>query len=108
MGWLVHVAGWLQHKGFRSGDGNSWTYLFWSGFGTYVISVLIYLCRNNCEVHRCWWLSRHTTAGGHHVCRHHHPHGAPPRSTFTTPTIAPSAATPLVQTANRPGCTTPL
>ena len=56
-------------------------YGFWSGFGSdlgelaIVGGLLAIVRKHNCEVHRCWRLSRHTTAAGHGVCRVHHPEG---------------------------------
>lgn len=54
-------------------------YGFWSGFGSdigevVIIGGLVSMYRkHNCEVHGCWRLGRHRTAGGHVVCRTHHP-----------------------------------
>src|SRR5262249_11034224 len=73
---------WLQwFLGFQAGDGNGAHYLFWSGIGSDIGEVAIlgwlyaFLRRHNCEVHGCWRLGRHTTAGGHVVCKRHHPAG---------------------------------
>jgi hypothetical protein len=71
MHWLPHVLG-LDNASGR------W-YLFWSGAGsdlgelTIVVVLLGLIRKHNCEVHRCWRLARHQTAGGHMVCRRHHP-----------------------------------
>jgi hypothetical protein len=56
-------------------------YLAWSGFGgdlaelAIVGGLLTIVRRHNCEVHRCWRMGRHSTDGGHMVCRKHHPDG---------------------------------
>jgi hypothetical protein len=79
--WVV-VAHWLWiHTGTGNEPGSY--YGFWSGFGSdlgeYVIVAGIFgglyhaIKVNNCEVHHCWRLKRHTTAAGHRVCRKHHP-----------------------------------
>jgi hypothetical protein len=69
--WLPHILG-IDNLSGR------W-YGFWSGIGSDIAELAIVgglvtvVRRNNCEVHRCWRLGRHATAGGHHVCRKHHP-----------------------------------
>lgn len=71
--WLAHFLGFDD-------SGGGW-YLWWSGFGSdlgelAIVGGLIGLMRKHqCEVHHCWRLGRHTTAGQHHVCRRHHPDG---------------------------------
>lgn len=71
--WLLHVFG-IDDAGGR------W-YAFWSGAGSdlgelAIIGALAGLYRkHNCEVHKCWRLARHGTAGGHSVCRRHNPEG---------------------------------
>jgi len=72
-GWLLHVLGVDNVSG-------RW-YGFWSGFGSdigelAIVGGLLALVRkHNCEVHGCWRLGRHATAGGHLVCRRHNPAG---------------------------------
>ena len=56
-------------------------YGWWSGAGSdiaelAIIGGLVNIARrHNCEVHHCWRIGRHATAGGHQVCRKHHPDG---------------------------------
>jgi hypothetical protein len=70
---LAHVLG--------LDNGSATPYLFWSGIGSdlgelAIVGVLAGMLRkHNCEVHRCWRLGRHSTDGGHMVCRKHHPDG---------------------------------
>lgn len=76
---------WIQFFfGFRSGDGNSPHYLFWSGAGSDISelaiigAVLAGLHRVNCHVKGCWRVGRQHVAGtAWVVCHHHHPAGAP-------------------------------
>ncbi|MHB8691766.1 MAG: hypothetical protein ACYDHH_11005 [Solirubrobacteraceae bacterium] len=58
------------------GDG----YNFWSGIGsdfgevTIIIAVLAWWRHHNCQVKGCWRIHLHLpTAGGHLVCKRHHP-----------------------------------
>lgn len=83
MGWLVHVLGIDDLTGHWYG--------FWSGVGSDVSEVAIIgglagmLRKHNCHVHRCWRLGRHPVAGtGYHVCRRHHPTGAPTAAEVAT------------------------
>jgi len=76
MGALLHVLG--------LDDASGVPYLAWSGFGgdLGIVGALAALTwsfwrRHNCEVRGCWRIGRHQTAGGHHVCRCHHPDGEP-------------------------------
>jgi hypothetical protein len=56
-------------------------YNTWSGAGSdigelgIIGGLAVMVRRHNCEVRRCWRLGRHWTAGGHVVCRKHHPGG---------------------------------
>jgi hypothetical protein len=79
MGALLH---WLAvHTGTVNEAGPY--YGFFSGFGSDLSEiallggVLAMVRHRNCEVRRCWRLSRHQTAAGHRVCRRHMPGGAP-------------------------------
>jgi len=71
------VHGLLIWFGITNAAGHA--YSFWSGIGsdlgeiTIIGGLLMVLRKHNCEVHGCWRLGRHTTAGGHTVCRKHHP-----------------------------------
>jgi hypothetical protein len=65
-------------------------YGWWSGnagglqiFEWIALGVLLYR-HHNCEVRGCWRVKRHTTAGGHAVCRRHSPDGAPTREDVIT------------------------
>lgn len=76
--WHEHVWWWVEvHTGAVNEPGPY--YGFWSGFGSdlgelAIIGGLISVYRrNNCEIHGCWRIGRHVTAGNHHVCRKHHP-----------------------------------
>jgi len=76
------MSHWLLHFfGLDSASGPA--YLLWSGalsdLGEVVLigAVYAFVRKHNCEVRRCWRLGRHTTDGGHHVCRRHAPTGAP-------------------------------
>lgn len=80
--WWQEIAHWLWvHTGTGNEPGSY--YGFWSGFGsdigeltivTAIFTSIAHAARvNNCEVHRCWRLGRHSTAAGHKVCRRHHP-----------------------------------
>jgi hypothetical protein len=77
MNWLWHLLGFdyglpYGHFGF---------YNAWSGFGSDIGElalaggVIAIVRRHNCEVHGCWRIGRHQTAGGHMVCRRHNPAG---------------------------------
>ena len=83
--WWFHLLGlhWLAvHTGSVSTETGPY-YNFWSGFGSdlgeatlitaVVVSMYHVIRARNCEVHRCWRIGKHTTAGGHRVCRLHHP-----------------------------------
>jgi hypothetical protein len=55
-------------------------YNFWSGIGsdfgeaTILVAVLAWWKHHNCQVGGCWRIHLHTpTAGGHFVCKKHHP-----------------------------------
>lgn len=78
MNWLGH---WL---GLDNGSGP--IYLFWSGpfsalpsLGVFGVAVGA-IRRLNCDVHGCWrWGHLPAVLDGvhHHMCRKHHPTGAP-------------------------------
>lgn len=71
MTWLAHFFG------FRSGDGNSPEYLWWSGSGSdlaYLGILWALLRHNNCHQPRCWRLGRLPVQGtAFRTCRRHHP-----------------------------------
>lgn len=73
--WLLHFLG------LDSASGTA--YLAWSGavsdIGELVLigGLYAFVRRHNCETRHCWRMGRHATAAGHHVCRRHHPDGAP-------------------------------
>jgi hypothetical protein len=76
--WWQEIAHWLWiHTGTGNEPGSY--YGFWSGFGsdigevTIIAGMLTVYRKHNCEVSGCWRLGRHDTAGGHTVCRKHHP-----------------------------------
>lgn len=80
---VILLGHWLYWHFGVNGSG-PW-YGFWSGAGsdigeltivTAIFASMAHAARiNNCEVHGCWRLRRHTTAAGHRVCRTHHPDG---------------------------------
>lgn len=83
---------WLSH--WLGMDGSA-TSLAWGGFLSclgYFAIVGTLLRKHNCEVKPCWRLSKHTTNGGHVVCRKHMPGGSPSAQQVVD---AHNAATPL-------------
>lgn len=60
-----------------SGNGSA----FYGGIGSDVTiataflgSMVMFLRKHNCHVHRCWRLQWHPDpVSGHPVCKHHHP-----------------------------------
>ncbi len=76
--WHEHVWWWVEVHTGTVNESGPW-YGFFSGFGSDIGEVAIIgglvtvYRRHNCEVHGCWRIGRHQTAGGHHVCRRHHP-----------------------------------
>jgi hypothetical protein len=73
MRWLAHFFG------FAAGDGNSASYLWWSGTGSDLAYAGIFWAlwrKHNCHVHRCWRIGRHLVEGTPYtVCRRHDPSG---------------------------------
>ena len=71
--------------GFRPGDGNSASYLFWSGIGSdlaYLGILWAVFRRLNCHQPRCARLGRFPVEGSQlHACRKHHP-SPPERQTI--------------------------
>lgn len=73
----MHWLAWFL--GFRAGGGNGSHYLFWSGAGSDIGELALFgwlyafVRKHNCEVHGCWRLGKLTAAGGHQVCKRHHP-----------------------------------
>lgn len=69
--------------GFQPGDGNSESYLFWSGAGSdlaylsFLWGAVVLYRKNNCQVRRCPRIGRHefTEPGGARrlLCWKHHP-----------------------------------
>ena len=70
--------------GFRSGDGNSPQYLFWSGAGSDLaylsvgVGALTFYRKNNCRKHWCWRIGRHeftdpSDGVSRLLCWRHHP-----------------------------------
>lgn len=78
MHWLGVITGTLPVP-----SGGSAEYQFFSGFGGSLPDLLLltalagWYWHRTCEVGKCWRLRRHTTAGGHAVCRKHMPGGSP-------------------------------
>ena len=75
---------WLQaFFGFRGGDGNSSSYLFWSGAGsdlaylTFLAAAVGVYRKHNCRMRWCLRLGRHDYTDPHGVtrslCWRHHP-----------------------------------
>lgn len=72
---------WISHwTGLDNGSGAF--YLFWSGFGSFLLSLsvlggLIGVWRKHlCHQDRCWRFARHPIeidGVGHALCRKHHP-----------------------------------
>lgn len=90
MSWLAHILGLDNLSG-------PW-YGFWSGVGSDLGEVALFgalwgiIRRHNCDVHRCWRFGILPTVRDgvqHHVCKRHHPTGAPTAQDF----IPPSAPT---------------
>ncbi len=73
---------WLQlFFGFQNGDGNSSSYLFWSGFGSdlgelAIVAGLVSIYRkHNCHAKGCFRLGKFPVDGTPFItCRKHHPH----------------------------------
>ena len=70
--------------GFRPGDGNSASYLFWSGAGsdlaylTFLWGAIVLYRRHNCRLMRCFRIGRHEftepgTGVKRVLCWKHHP-----------------------------------
>lgn len=76
---------WLQQFfGFTAGDGNSPSYLFWSGAGgdlaylSFLWAGVVLYRRNNCRRRWCWRLGRHELTDpldgvSRLLCWRHHP-----------------------------------
>ena len=70
--------------GFQPGDGNSESYLFWSGAGSdlaylsFLSAAIVRYRKHNCHVKRCWRMGRHEftepdTEIKRKLCWKHHP-----------------------------------
>lgn len=75
--WLAYMTGSLNTSGAPP------NYNWWSGAGSDLGELAVFGAvvggwhRVNCHVRHCWRIGRHTTDGGHTVCRRHMPGGAP-------------------------------
>lgn len=73
----MEIQHWISH--WMGTDGSSLA-LFWGGIGSclgYLSIVGVLVRKHQCEVGRCYRISRHITNAGHHVCTRHAPQGAP-------------------------------
>jgi hypothetical protein len=81
-------------------------YQFWSGIGSdlgeagILLAILAWWKHHNCQIDRCWRVHLRTpTAGGHCVCKKHHPAHAGNHLTAEHVNAAHNAATAAAATA---------
>jgi hypothetical protein len=73
---LAHILGQDNLAGGQYGAWSGWV----SDLGLFSIfgASAAIVRKHNCEVHGCWRVGKHSTLGGHHVCKRHHPEGGAP------------------------------